>query len=249
MDADTLRLILIVAGGLFLAGLYVWERRRSRPDLDDPYDGDAADDAKREPRLGPWHGGDSGGGGVSGHPDGHPGGLHEPEQPELILEPPETAPEDVAPEGPKSPLILLFHLIPVEEDGTFDGEHVVHAASECGIEPGEMEIFHRYRDPGAGPASGALFSVANMVKPGIFPFGAMAEFKSPGLTVFSQAEGASGDLSRLEEMLATVRCLADQLDAQVLDETRSPLTSEVEQRLRDGVLELVSWRLADTGQE
>lgn len=141
-------------------------------------------------------------------------------------------------------MILLFHLTPIE--GTFDGESIVHAASECGIEPGEMEIFHRYRDPGS--PSSALFSIANMVKPGTFPFGAMAEFDSPGLTMFSQAEGASDDLARLEEMFATAHCLADHLDAKVLDETRSVLTPEVEQRLRDRVLELVAWRLSDSGQ-
>ena len=244
MDSDTLRLILIVAGGLFLVGLYVWERRRSRPDQNEPLEDGDLEQAKREPQLGPWQG-DADGGATADAMPSQSGRLREPEQPELHLEPPDTAPEDVEPEAPKSPMILLFHLTPVKD--TFDGETIVHAASECGIEPGEMEVFHRYRDPGT--PSGALFSIANMVKPGTFPFGAMAEFQSPGLTMFSQAEGAADDPGRLEEMLTTAHCLANLLDAQILDETRSPLTPEVEQRLRDRVLELVAWRLSDPGQE
>jgi cell division protein ZipA len=143
-------------------------------------------------------------------------------------------------------MILLFHITPSEE-GSFDGSAVVHAASQCGIEPGEMDIFHRYPDPNF--PKNPLFSMANMVKPGTFPFGAMAEFVSPGLTLFSQAEGASGDPDRLEEMLASAHCLADRLNAEIRDETRSLLTPQVEERLRDRVLELVAWRLSDTGQE
>ncbi len=240
MDADTLRLILIVAGGLFLVGLYVWERRRARPKLDEPFEDEDLDEFKREPSLGTLHG-DGPVGGIMGQG----GAAGQSDQPELQLEPPETAPEDVAPDGPKSPMILMFHIAPNE--GTFEGEAIVHVAGECGMEPGEMDIFHRYRDPGT-PTS-PLFSLANMVKPGTFPFGAMADFESPGLTLFSQAEGASDDLSRLEDMLAAAHCLADQLDAEIRDERRNPLTPRVEDRLRERILELVTWRLSDTGQE
>jgi cell division protein ZipA len=245
MDADTLRIILIVAGGLLLVGLYVWERRRARPEEDEPYDDDDLDENKREPRLGAFHSDDPRGGPSGSRASEQLDPTLTLEQPELHLEPPDTAPEDAAHAGAKSPLILMFHIIPM--DGAFEGEAVVHAASECGIEPGEMEIFHRYKDPGS--PSIPLFSVANMVKPGTFPFGAMAEFESPGLTLFSQAEGASDDITRLEDMLAAAHCLADRLDAEIRDETRNPLTQQIEDRLRERVLELVTWRLSDTGQE
>lgn len=244
MDADILRLILIVAGGLFLVGLYVWERRRARPDLDEPFDDDDLERDKREPRFGSWSGEDPMGESAPGTDAS--GQTGSPAQPQLYLEPPETAPEDVASGGPKSPLILMFHITPGE--GVFEGEAIVHAAGECGLEPGEMEIFHRYRDPGS-PTAPEEFSMANMVKPGTFPFGAMAEFDSPGLTLFSQAEGASGDLARLEEMLSTAHCLADRLGAEVRDETRTPLTPQLENRLRDRVLELVTWRMSEPSGE
>lgn len=239
MDADTLRLILIVAGVLLLVGLYRWERRRSRTDDDESFDDEDRDGDKLEPLLGAWQEGAEGKSGGEAGQDGVP------EQPELELEPPLSALEEIAPEGPKSPLILSFHIMAIK--GTFDGEAIVHAASRCGIGPGEMDIFHRYSDPES--ARSPLFSMANTVKPGTFPFGAMAEFESPGLTLFSQAEGASGDPARLEAMLETAHCLADELNAEIRDGARTLLTPEVEERLRDRVLELVAWRLVDPASE
>jgi cell division protein ZipA len=247
MDANTLRLILIVVGGLLLIGLYIWERRRARPDEDEPYEEEDLEEDKLEPQLGAWHGGEDEEGrraATSGMRERHTP-YPEPEQPELHLEPPESPPEESESEGPESPLILSFHIAPKE--GTFDGEAIVHAASRCGIEPGEMDVFHRFSD--LQSTKTPLFSMANMVKPGTFPFGAMAEFESPGLTLFSQAEGAVDDPERLEAMLSTAHCLAEELDGEILDGTRSALTPEAEKRLRDQVLELVAWRLSDTDEE
>jgi cell division protein ZipA len=156
-----------------------------------------------------------------------------PDQPEFRLEPPpKPASEKATPPGS---LILLLHVVSTDEP--FDGSTVVQAAGKCGLEPGEMEIFHRHLEPEA--PGGALFSMANMVKPGTFPFGAMAEFTSPGLALFSQADGSPDDPGRLEEMLATARCLADELGGQIQDEKRNALTSATEQRLRERVMELV----------
>lgn len=246
MDADTLRLILIVAGGVLLAGLYIRERRRARPDVDEPSADEDSDEDKLEPQLGAWHDGETGieSGDVALHDTGdRPESPLESEQPEP--ESPPAALDEVAQEGPESPLILSFHITSAER--IFDGKAIVHAASRCGIEPGEMDIFHCFAD--SESAEGLLFSVANMVKPGTFPFGAMAEFESPGLTLFSQAEGAPDDPGRLEAMLVTAHCLANELDAEIQDGNRKPLTHEMEQRLRDKVFELVTWRLSNPIQE
>ncbi len=246
MDADTLRLILGVAGGLLLIGLYLWERRRSRSDEDETYEDDVPDEDKREPRLGAWD--DEAG----AEPEGVAGSGGARERPEPPLEPdwPDRSepqlelsevPAEPGPVRPKIPLILSLHITPV--DGIFDGEAIVRAASRCGIEPGEQEIFHHYADTES--TEHPLFNMANMVKPGTFPFGAMADFESPGLTLFSQVEGAPDDPSRLEAMFTTAHCLAAELKAEIRDETRKLLTPEREERLRDRVHELVAWRLAD----
>jgi len=245
MDADTLRLLLIVAGGLVLGGLYLWERQRDRSNEDTLYEEAELDDDRHEPWLDAWP--DETDDKVEGMAAGDD--VREwsesplpPDQPELELQPP-AASDSRELERPETPLLLSLHITPKE--GVFDGEAIVRAASQCGVEPGRMEIFHRYADADVESTKHPLFSMANMVKPGTFPFGAMAEFESPGLTLFSQVEGASDDPSRLEVMLTTAHCLADALEAGVRDETRELLTPESEERLRTQVHELMAWRLID----
>ena len=253
MDADTLRLLLIVAGGLVLGGLYLWERQRDRSDEDTLYEEAELDDDRHKPRLDAWAtetddkaegmaaGGDAREWSEPPVPPVPPVPPDQPDQPELELQPPAAA-DSREPERPETPLLLSLHITP-KEGGVLDGEAIVWAASRCGVEPGGMEIFHRYAD--AESTEHPLFSMANMVKPGTFPFGAMAEFESPGLTLFSQVEGASDDPSRLEAMLTTAHCLADALEAELRDETRKLFTPESEERLRTQVHELMAWRLID----
>jgi cell division protein ZipA len=245
MDADTFRLILIVAGGLLLVGLFLWERRRARHGEDELREDEDLDEDKLEPRLGAWHGDGNGDGDGETARGSNWDESRLPQGPKPHPEPPASPPAVKGPEAPESPMILSLHLTPRE--GTFDGEAIVHAAGRCGVEPGEMDLFHGFSDD-PQPPNRPLFSVANMVKPGTFPFGAMAGFKSPGLTLFFQAEGASDDPLRFDLMLSTARCLADELDAEIRDGTRALLTPEVEEHLRDRVLDLVVWRLSDTGR-
>jgi cell division protein ZipA len=84
--------------------------------------------------------------------------------------------------------------------------------------------------------------MANLVKPGTFPFGAMAEFESPGLSLFTEIAGAPEDPQVLDEMLETARDLAHELGGVVLDDRRHRLSSEVENRLRQRVLALTGAR-------
>jgi len=285
MDADTLRLILIVTGGLLLLGLYLWEQWRARLKEEARREDERPHAPGSEPRVGPWDEGTpnkaggklgrpgtgigAGTGGAQGAaqtaavspaaPPGKPvskpgkppvqdttgrvsgGSAPSPDAPRVGGEPAGTKDR---PSDPGAPLILSLHI--VAETGVFRGEDIVRAASRCGIEPGEMDIFHRYRDP-ASPRN-PLFSVANMLNPGTFPFGAMAEFESPGLTLFSQMEGVADDPPRLEEMFMAAHCLAKELGAEIRDGARGPLTPDAEQRLRDRVLELVTYRLSRRGR-
>ena len=104
-----------------------------------------------------------------------------------------------------------------------------------------MDIFHCMLGEGDGRQT--LFSMANMVKPGSFPFGAMADFQSPGVTLFAQLEGTHDDPGRMEEMLGVAHSLADDLGGEIRDETRRTFSADAERRLRDRVMSFVRWRL------
>ncbi len=235
MDPDTIRLILIVVGALLLLGLYLWERGRDRAEDDD--EGYEDDDvpytvgrARHEPELGRLDDPDRNEGRNEGQNerDRHPrrdGTLRD--------QPAGKAPAggDVA-DGVPAP--LLIQLSVAKRYGEFDGPDLLEVAESCGLRPGDMDIFHCLDEFDDGTR--IYFSMANMVKPGTFPFDDMEGFSTPGLMLFAQLTGQPEDLTVLEEMIATARKLATTLGGDVFDDTRRPLTVRKEEAMREAVL-------------
>src|SRR5699024_6103140 len=73
--------------------------------------------------------------------------------------------------------VSLF--VTAREGQCFQGPDLVVAMEKAGLEYGDMAIFHRLLD--GKPEQGAVFSVANMVKPGSFDMATMTELETPGL--------------------------------------------------------------------
>jgi cell division protein ZipA len=238
MDAGTLRIILIVLGGAGFAAHYYWERRRAAHEGDDIVEEDAGLEEKREPRLGAW-----------GRPTGGHDGEEDDVARDVLFRPVGAADSDgdssngqqaeLPDEGPPQPLILQLSVV-APAGSRFSGPSIVRAAGRCGLEPGEMDIFHRYQGPAAN--GNLLFRMANLVEPGAFPFGAMADFESPGLSLFTEVAGAPGDPQVLDTILQTAKDLADELGGVVLDNRRRRLTADGENRLRQRVLALTGAR-------
>jgi cell division protein ZipA len=207
MDANTVRLILIIVGALVLLGLFLWERSRSPGDeRDDEEDYGASDTAQR----------------------GRP--KQEPQFGSLAEGAPHT--EGALRDDDETP--LLIQLSVAKRMGEFAGPDILEVAESCGLRPGEMDIFHCLDEFDDGTR--IYFSMANMVKPGTFPFDGMEDFSTPGMMLFAQLEGYPEDLTILEEMIATARKLANSLGGDVLDNTRRPLTVRKEEEMRTAVL-------------
>ena len=262
MDADILRIILAVLGALIIAGLYYWEQRRRQIHQDEQVGEDAdrdrmalwgedldeASDAnhslRREGHLGAWERDDQGleadAAGKAEPSPIRPSGVRSATANLDLVRP---DPELAALSFPPGPMLVVLHVAARAAEGHFDGAAIVLAARIAGLEPGDREIFHC--NLGDEHHTETLFSMANMVKPGTFPFGAMADFSTPGLTLFAQLEGQPGDPGRLEELLGTAHSLARDLGGDLLDEQRQPLMSEVEERLRRRVMAFVTQRMAE----
>ncbi|NKN33671.1 cell division protein ZipA C-terminal FtsZ-binding domain-containing protein [Marichromatium bheemlicum] len=230
MDADTLRLILLVVGAILILALYLWERGH---ELDDPgLDDDDADSpptrtatrSKREPPLGDVDAGDE---------PREPHRLDPEDPPERFAEALDTAQQEAT--EPPAPLLLQVGVVTADKQRWFSGEVLMDVAETCGLHPGEMEIFH-YTDTLAGEPREA-FSMANMITPGTFPFDEMASFATPGLLLFTQLEGEPEDMAVFDEMIATARKLATMLDGEVHDDQRQPLTIKKEEQMRRAVRE------------
>jgi len=256
MQADILRLILFIAGLALVLGIYLWDRRkrvklrireirereaqRDRPvgvtvgqtpswsedpdTLDIDHELQELDELLHEERSGRTSGRASKAASAAQHHKGDLFGLRSSARRPAPEKPPE-------PELPSK--ILQINL--VAKGAYFTGKDILRAASETGMEPGEMQIFHRYRQGAKG--RDALFSMASLVEPGIFPLEDMSGFSTPGLALFAKLPGPMDGIALFADMLFTAERLASMLDGELQDETHSALTKQTIEHIREDILE------------
>lgn len=138
-------------------------------------------------------------------------------------------PRDVEPE------VFMLNVVSRRPEG-FAGEDILHILLACDLRFGEMSFFHRHeQEAGRGPIQ---FSVANMLKPGVFDIDNMADFRTQGLTFFLTLPGPQNMMRAFDYMLETAQTVARNLDGDVLDETRSALTRQTLEHHRQRIREL-----------
>jgi cell division protein ZipA len=275
MDADTLRLILIVVGTALVLALYLWERSRA-----EAYDDDGlplTNGEKQEPSFGYIEAGTDPAESELAATVTELKGQREaaavaslqaasrraaaiPQAAVHLVADASAEPEPDDPGGANT-LILQLGIRARAED--MRGADILDVAARCGLRPGELGAFHHkvmVKDSGAATISGTkwgdeemegegegeedegeetrtLFSMVSMVKPGEFPFDAMEDFRTRGLLLFAVLHRGPDNLQILDDMIAAARRLADEFDAEVLDERRKPLTPIMVDVLRARVLE------------
>lgn len=258
MDAQTLRLVLVVLGAVFLIGLYWWETQRgddredratSRPKRRSTPSRNQAQNRRSQRQVAPKHEPNLGrvdddllseARNAIDDEDRDFGDV--PDTAAAAPAPTSAAAEsEVGPEPAGEPADagreVLIQLFITSPDGAFSGEDVLEAAERCRLFPGEMDIFHRTR--GDQPDSEPLFSMANLVKPGTFPFQDMTEFTTPGCAIFGQFRGEPNDLMVFDEMLDSARIIAELLDGDVRGPQREHLRDADAGELRSRVLALL----------
>lgn len=253
MDADTFRIVLAVAGGVFLLLLYLWERRRAAG-RDAPDTEETVGDSRRDPVIG---------GAPSGAEDFsvskarviHRDAPAAEPAPEVSAqaappEPPASAPSASAAEPPPADTdeAMIVKLFLVSDGEPFNGGVLFDAAANLNLLPGPRGVFERFAD---GTYEDSLLSMANLVNPGTFPFEDMSDFETMGVTLFAVLDGRPEDQSTLEELLVTAQRLRADLGARVLDADRSVLTPAKCEYLRDRLLNFLHRKgvskLADPG--
>jgi cell division protein ZipA len=132
------------------------------------------------------------------------------------------------------PDYLTFSLM-AEKGSSFGGYDLLQSILGTGMRHGERQIFHRY-DP--QNHSRILFSLASIAKPGTFSLDNMGAFSTPGLIFIFELDRTPDLLNTFELLLATARQLGDELEGNLLDDRRSPLTTERIQALREQLREI-----------
>ncbi|MBD3670675.1 MAG: cell division protein ZipA [Gammaproteobacteria bacterium] len=161
---------------------------------------------------------------------------------DFLLDEPTQSKAEPTPRPPvDEQLILVLHVMG-HPDRQFDGSDLLEAMTEAGLRYGEMNIFHMHKNPdGSGPV---LFSVANIVEPGTFDLQQMGDFTTPGVAMFMQLPGPEDGEKAFDKMLASGRLMAQHLDGELKDESRSTLTQQAIGHMRERISEFQLKQLA-----
>ena len=145
-------------------------------------------------------------------------------EPEPALVP--DTPEPVRPlrEVPKTWQDVYVINLVAQPNQQLKGHDLIRALTQADFSFGEMDIFHRHQ--GANAQGEPLFSLINMVKPGTFNPNAMAEFSSPGVSIFMQLPKPGMAKNQFNLMVQAAENMSEALDGLLLDAERRPLSPD-----------------------
>ncbi len=144
---------------------------------------------------------------------------------------------DKLPDTPRE-LIVVLNIIARQEQW-LDGPRVVNAVRSAGMQYSDHGIFHYVSS--THPQDEPLFSLANILNPGIFKMDEIEQLTTPGVTLFMRLSGATAaaisGLDAFTRMHDIAQQLAHALNADVYDERRLILTETAALQLRDKIVQ------------
>lgn len=118
---------------------------------------------------------------------------------------------------PEIPADMITFYVVSAEGYQFEGEHVVQCLEALGFEYGEYNIFHRHKHLG-NSNSPVIFSIANMMQPGVFDLNNLKDFSTIGLVIFMHLPTEGNLKTNLRLMLQCTERLASALNGFVLND-------------------------------
>ena len=130
--------------------------------------------------------------------------------------------------------VYSLNVVARAEQG-FAGDDVLRTLLGCGLRFGDMDFFHLTEMSEGAPT--IQFSVANMMQPGVFDLEGMDSLSTKGLMFFLTLPGPQDMTRAFDLMLQTAQTVAENLGGNVFDETRSVLTKQYVERVRQSIRE------------
>jgi cell division protein ZipA len=134
----------------------------------------------------------------------------------------------------KHALVIVINVHATTNKG-FSGNDVKNLLEACGLDHGDMSIFHRHEEDDL--LSPIQFSVANAIEPGYFDPATLDEISTPGVSFFMTLPGPKDYSKAFEYMLETAQCFARNLKGELKDENLSVMTPQTIEHCRSKIKE------------
>lgn len=149
-----------------------------------------------------------------------------------------TAPREGQPKAganrPPAEEVLVINVL-AREQGDFSGKALKKLFEACGLEHGDLDIYHRHET--SETTSPVQFSVANAVEPGTFVPSDMEKMSTPGISFFMSLPGPGNSMQAFEFMLETAQAVVHNLGGELKDERRSVMTAQTIEHCRQRIRE------------
>ncbi|MGD8925909.1 MAG: cell division protein ZipA C-terminal FtsZ-binding domain-containing protein [Thioalkalispiraceae bacterium] len=116
----------------------------------------------------------------------------------------------------------------------FSGEKILHAMNECGFVYDDSGIFYHVVADQQG-FDQKLLGLANIIEPGIFELDSMLTYETPGLVLYLHLPAPVEAREAFATLIDKGKKLAEVLEGNLCDETRSVLTSQTIGHLKEKV--------------
>lgn len=133
-------------------------------------------------------------------------------------------------------IIFILHVV-AHKKGIIRGGLLLNSILRVGFKFGEKSIFHFHTDSSC--SSNALFSLANMVKPGFFKLDTMLNFTTPGVSLFMMAPSYGDTYKNFKLMLQSAQRIAKDISGMVLDDKHRIITPQKIETYRIRIHELI----------
>jgi len=128
--------------------------------------------------------------------------------------------------------VITVRLTPIDSV-PFNGNQVLEILNGNGLFLDDSGIFN-YLDK---HNKAKLFSVANLVEPGVFNAQEIEDMKIPGLSFFMLLPLNSNEINAFDEMMTVLKRIKTLLKAELLDDAGSTLSIQRERYIREEVIE------------
>lgn len=210
---DGLRWLLLLAGVLVIAGVYLYSRRKEPTD-----DTEELPLERREPTLA-----------------GESPAIEVDPVAEDRQEPVEAIADDaVAEPRADAPQKIVTLRIVAKNRGSFPGDELILSLRGIGLRHGKFGIYHRYD---GADEDRTIFSAASLVEPGSFDVANIKEQTIPGISLFMVLPGPVDGTEAFDLMVAAARALTQSLDGELLDESGSTLSIQRERYMREEIIQ------------